>query len=157
VACTADAVGCDVDHTLAVVDGGRTEAGDLGPFCRRDHTFKHDPETGWTVRQPSPGRFEWTAPTGRLHVKEPEPYDPLPDPVPRTDPDHRHLLGLTGEPPPPAPPPGSPRRNKHGFLTRAALDTAARLRRRAREQTEPAPEVGTQPNPDDRFPEEPPF
>ncbi|HEY2195100.1 MAG TPA: HNH endonuclease signature motif containing protein [Actinomycetospora sp.] len=148
-ACTADAVGCDVDHTLAVVDGGRTEAGDLGPFCRPDHTFKHDPESGWTVHQPSPGRFEWTSPTGRLHVLEPEPYDPLPDPVPRTDPDHHHLLGLIPEPPPPAPPPGSPRRNKHGYLTQAALDTAARLRRRAREQTEP--------NPEDRFPEEPPF
>ncbi|NMO91168.1 HNH endonuclease signature motif containing protein [Actinomycetospora sp. TBRC 11914] len=159
VACTADAIGCDVDHTVAVVDDGRTEAGDLGPFCRRDHAFKHDPDSGWTVRQPRPGRFEWTSPTGRLHIKEPEPYDPLPDPVPRTDPDHHYLLGLTSEPPPPAPPPGSPRRNKHGFLTRAALDTAAHLRRRAREQPRPATETETEtdPNPDERFPEEPPF
>jgi hypothetical protein len=51
--------------------------------------------------------------------------------------------------------------NQQGFLTRAALDTVARLRRRAREQTGHATatdaETGTEPNLDDRFPEEPPF
>jgi hypothetical protein len=58
-------------------------------------------------------------------------------------------------------PPGSPRRNQHGYLTHAALDTAARLRQRARDRTqpdtEPETETETEPNPDDRFPEEPPF
>ena len=69
-----------------MIDGGRTVAADLGPFCRSDHLFKHDPDTGWTVRQTRPGRFEWTSPTGRIHVKQSEPYRPLPHPVPRTGP-----------------------------------------------------------------------
>lgn len=60
--CSVDAVGCDTDHTLSVVDGGRTVAADLGPFCKGDHLFKHDPDTGWIVRQTRPGRFEWTSP-----------------------------------------------------------------------------------------------
>jgi hypothetical protein len=125
--CAADATGCDLDHTLAVIDGGRTVAGDLGPFCRGDHLFKHDPDNGWSVVQPRPGRFEWTSPTGRVHVREPEPYIPLPDPVARTGPppallDHERRPGL----------PGRPRPNKHGLVTDASLATAAHLHRRAR-------------------------
>ena len=157
--CAADAATCDVDHTCAVTDGGVTRADELGPFCRRDHTFKHDPDTGWTVRQTHPGRFVWTAPTGRVHTKEPEPYDPLPDPVPRTDRDEPPLSATClGEPPTPAP--GSPRRNRHGFLTRAAQDTAERLRERARNRRgtpEPTPDTETDQTAEDRFPEEPPF
>ena len=119
------------------------------------------------MTQTSPGRFAWTAPTGRLHTIEPEPYDPLPNPVPRSDDDHHDLPAMTFDPPPPpTPPPGSPRRNKHGYLTQAALDTAAHLRQRARDRAcdpgpDPEPEADTQtatePNPDDRFPEAPPF
>jgi Domain of unknown function (DUF222) len=154
--CSADAVTCDIDHTLPVTEGGLTRADDLGPFCRRDHTFKHDPDTGWTVQQTNPGRFAWTAPTGRVHIREPEPYDPLPDPIPRTDDNHSEPPGLTLDPVPAAThPPGSPRRNKHGYLTRAAIDTAARLRQRARHQPETEAVAGQ--NPEDRFPEEPPF
>jgi hypothetical protein len=51
-------------------------------LCEADHLFKHDPTTGWTVTQPHPGTFIWTAPTGRRHVITPERYDPLPDPLP---------------------------------------------------------------------------
>jgi hypothetical protein len=65
-----------------------------------------DPDTGWTVIQTSPGRFAWTAPTGRSHIREPEPYDPLPDPIPRTDP--ADPAGLMFDPPPPTPPPAAP-------------------------------------------------
>ena len=115
------------------------------------------------MTQTSPGRFAWTAPTGRIHTAEPEPYDPLPDPVPRSDHDHHDLPAMTFDPPP-TPPPGSPRRNKHGYLTQAAIHTAAHLRQRARERAgntdpdpEPVTETETGPNPDDRFPEEPPF
>ncbi len=158
--CHADAVGCDIDHTTAVTDGGRTIASDLGAVCRRDHRFKHDPDSGWTVHQPSPGRFEWTAPTGRLHVVEPEPYDPLPDPVPRTEDDADSLPGVPLHPPGPPPPPGQPRRNRHGHLTDAALATTDRLRRRALdrangESDDPAPSPDQAC--DDRRPEEPPF
>jgi hypothetical protein len=155
--CAADATTCDIDHTLPVTDGGVTRADDLGPFCRRDHTFKHRPDSGWTVVQSSPGRFEWAAPTGRVHIREPEPYDPLPDPVPRTDDDHAELPAMSFDPPP-TPPPGSPRRNKHGYLTQAAVNTAARLRERARHRPgQPDLDAEPGPNPDDRFPEEPPF
>jgi hypothetical protein len=136
--CSTDAVGCETDHTLAVVDGGRTVAADLGPFCKGDHLFKHDPDTGWTVRQTRPGRFEWTSPTGRVHVEQPEPYRPLPDPVPRTGPPPAlpdHLPSPT--------PPGAPRPNKHGLVTDASLDTANRLYRRVGRIT--------------TTPEEPPF
>jgi hypothetical protein len=154
--CAADAAGCDIDHTRPVTEGGLTRAEDLGPFCRRDHTFKHDPDTGWTVTQTHPGRFAWTSPTGRVHIKTPEPYTPGPGPIPRTDDDHTDLPGHTPDAAaPPTPPPGSPRRNTHGYLTQAAIDTAARLRERARENPEADPEA--EPNPNDRFPEEPPF
>ena len=153
--CATDATRCDIDHTLPVTDGGLTRADDLGPLCRRDHTAKHDPDSGWTVVQSRPGRFEWTGPTGRVHVREPGPYAPLPDPVPRADDDHDELPAMALDPPP-TPPPGSPRRNKHGHLTQAAIDTAARLRERARRRTA-QPDPGVEPEPDDRFPEEPPF
>ncbi len=128
--CFTDAVGCDTDHTLAVIDGGRTVAADLGPFCTRDHLFKHDPDTGWTVHQTRPGRFEWTSPTGRVHLETPEPYRPLPDPVPRAGPppalpDHLPHPG----------PPGRPRANKHALVTDASLDTARRLYWRADRRT----------------------
>jgi hypothetical protein len=115
------------------------------------------------VTQTHAGRFAWTAPTGRVHTKEPEPYHPGPDPIPRTDSDHTELPALTLDPvPPPVHPPGSPRRNQHGYLTRAAVDTAARLRQRARDRAgnrndDPDPETEAEPQPDDRFPDEPPF
>jgi hypothetical protein len=58
--------------------------------------------------------------------------------------------------PPVIHPPGSPRRNKHGYLTQAAIDTATHLRERGRRKVgEPA--ATTEPNPEDRFPDEPPF
>ena len=155
--CAADASTCDIDHTLPITEGGVTRADDLGACCRRDHTFKHHPDSGWTVTQTTAGRFAWTAPTGRLHIKQPERYTPGPDPVPRSDDDHTELPGLTLDPlPPPVHPPGSPRRNKRGYLTQAAVDTAAHLRQRARDR---AGNRNDDPDttPDDRFPEEPPF
>ena len=155
--CAADATTCDLDHTLPVTEGGVTRADELGACCRRDHTFKHDPVTGWSVTQTRAGRFEWTSPTGRTHVKEPERHQPGLDPVPRSEDDHTELPALTLDPvPPPSHPPGSPRRNNHGYLTRAALETAARLRERARHRARES-DPDTEPNPDDRFPEEPPF
>jgi hypothetical protein len=156
--CAADASTCDIDHTLPITEGGLTRADDLGACCRRDHTHKHDPHSGWTVHQTHPGHFEWTSPTGRVHLKEPERYKPGPRPTARSNDDHTELPALTLDPiPPPAAPPGSPRRNKHGYLTRAATDTAARLRERARHPAGEDPDPDTEPNPDDRFPEEPPF
>jgi hypothetical protein len=165
IGCDADAVGCDIDHTVPVTEGGRTEAGGLGACCRRDHLFKHDPATGWSVAQPRPGHFEWTAPTGRVHVVAAEPYDPLPDPVPRTSSATSRLPGVPPGAPRPAGPPGQPRRNRHGHLTDAARATADRVRARADTRGGPGPGERTgQPHypldehpPDDRWPDEPPF
>ncbi len=157
-ACDADAVTCDIDHTLAVTDGGLTTADGLGAVCRRDHTFKHDPTSGWTVDQPTAGHFTWTSPTGRTHHVDPDPYDPLPGPVPRADGRRASVAGGLYASPPRPRPPGSPRPNRHGHITQASRDTAARLRERARDTNEvhtddTAPEA----TPDDRYPEDPPF
>ena len=158
--CATDATGCDLDHTLPVTQGGQTRADHLGALCRRDHTATHDPDMGWTVHQTCPGRFEWTSPTGRTHIKAPERYRPPPAPIPRTDDDHAELPGHTaGSAPPGSHPPGSPRRNRYGYLTDAALAAAARLRHRGRQQPEPepGPDDVSRSDPHDRFPEEPPF
>ncbi|MEJ2869089.1 DUF222 domain-containing protein [Actinomycetospora sp. OC33-EN08] len=125
--CTLDATACDTDHTLAVTDGGQTVADDLGALCQADHLFKHDDDAGWTVLQTAPGHFEWTSPTGRVHVREPEPYSPLPAPVTRTwirHPDDDRRSRPT--------PPGTPRPNRHGLITDASRDTQSHLWRRAR-------------------------
>ena len=143
--CAADAVTCDLDHTLGWKNGGRTVAGDLGAFCRRDHVFKHDPATGWAVTQTRPGHFTWTAPTGRVHRIVPECYDPLPEPLAPADGSGASFPSELLDPPPPEPPPGSPRRNRHGLLTHAATTTSARLHRRARGE----PEAVEKPGPDD--------
>jgi hypothetical protein len=46
---------------------------------------EHSPSTRLDRAADQPGRFEWTSPTGRVHIKEPERYEPGPGPVPRTD------------------------------------------------------------------------
>ncbi|WP_433798657.1 DUF222 domain-containing protein [Actinomycetospora sp. CA-084318] len=120
--CSVDAVGTDCDHTRPVIAGGLTVADDLGALCRRDHLLKHDPDTGWTLRQPRPGHFEWTSPTGRVHTRGPHRHRPLPAPVPRTG-AHPRLPGHLPRPRPP----GRPRPNRHGHVTDAAADTAWRL------------------------------
>ncbi|MEJ2870917.1 DUF222 domain-containing protein [Actinomycetospora sp. OC33-EN08] len=138
--CSVDAAACDADHTLAVIDGGQTVADDLGALCRSDHLFKHDDDAGWTVHQTSPGRFEWTSPTGRVHTREPEPYRPLPDPIARTRtrhrPDHRESHPK---------PPGTPRANRHGLITDASRDTQSHLWRRAERRRDETTDLDTGP------------
>ncbi|HEX4609133.1 MAG TPA: DUF222 domain-containing protein, partial [Urbifossiella sp.] len=125
--CERQATGADLDHTLDWIHGGQTTADDLGVFCQGDHLFKHDPTNGWTVEQPHPGTFVWTAPTGRRHVITPEPYDPLPDPLPPADGAPLALPADLFAPAPRAPDPFTPRRNRHGHITEAARDTAEHL------------------------------
>lgn len=71
--CHAPASGCDLDHTIAKVDGGGHHRGNGGPLCRRCHIYKH--QSGATLRQPEPGVFQWTTPLGHEYVVRPEPYD----------------------------------------------------------------------------------
>jgi hypothetical protein len=64
---------CQLDHTIAKVDGGGHHRGNGGPLCTRDHIFKH--QSGATLRQPQPGLFQWITPLGRTYTVKPEPYD----------------------------------------------------------------------------------
>ncbi|HMG28750.1 MAG TPA: DUF222 domain-containing protein [Jiangellaceae bacterium] len=76
--------GCDrpaaaeIDHTTPYDQGGATAADDLGPFCKNHHIPKH--HSRWRVRQPEPGRFEWTSPTGHTYTVTPEPIGRVDDP-----------------------------------------------------------------------------
>ncbi len=156
--CSTPAVGADIDHTHDHALGGLTEADNLGPFCRGDHPFKHDPAAGWSVVQSAPGRFDWTAPTGRRHTITPEPYDPLPDPVAPTD---GSAFSMPGEvfldvPRPRAP--FAPRPNRQGHVTDAARAAAEYLvRRTAGRNRTPDRVVESGPVVQEAAEEEPPF
>jgi hypothetical protein len=71
-ACNAQAVYCDIDHTVPYPDGP-TEQCNLSPKCRRHHRVKQGP--GWTVTQPLPGTAVWTTPSGRTHATTATTYD----------------------------------------------------------------------------------
>jgi hypothetical protein len=87
--CPASAETCDLDHTVeyhappAGTPPGATSADNLGPLCRRDHRLKTD--GGFVLRQPAPGVFEWTTPTGHRYRV-----------VPGRDGRHEHLGRATG-------------------------------------------------------------
>lgn len=76
--CNRRPAGCDVDHTTAREDGGRTNHDNLCHLCPLHHKTKH--KGGWNLKQLEGGLMRWTARTG--HV-----YDTTPDftsaPVPR--------------------------------------------------------------------------
>lgn len=90
--CTRPAPRCDVDHTVAWADGGRTTADNLAHLCRRHHVMKH--ETRWSASQEADGTLVWTSPTGRMS------RDPVADPV--------DLTGRELVPPDPGDPPDPP-------------------------------------------------
>jgi Domain of unknown function (DUF222) len=70
--CGAQAVYCDLDHTLPYPDGPSCQC-NLGPKCRRHHRAKQAP--GWRVEQPEPGTTRWTLPNGRTHTTTPTEYE----------------------------------------------------------------------------------
>jgi hypothetical protein len=61
---------CDIDHTEPWELGGRTCKCNTGGLCRAHHQLKQLP--GWTLRQISPGTFQWTAPSGRAYTTTPD-------------------------------------------------------------------------------------
>ncbi|WP_424346571.1 DUF222 domain-containing protein [Kocuria sp. CH-021] len=104
--CRRRAERCDLDHTVAWVDGGRTAADNLAHLCRHHHVLKHrhGPLGRWQVRHRHPrtpeGVLEWTSPAGRVHVTYPqEHHHPVLTPL-------RILDDLRIDPRPPC---GSPR------------------------------------------------
>ncbi|WP_269092181.1 HNH endonuclease signature motif containing protein [Arthrobacter hankyongi] len=86
--CRTDARFCDIDHTIAWEDGGKTTLGNLELLCRRDHTAKH--RGGWSLSQEGHGRLHWSSRTGHCYTSDPDgswtphraqrPEPPKPDP-----------------------------------------------------------------------------
>ncbi|MGQ1838480.1 DUF222 domain-containing protein [Kocuria turfanensis] len=98
--CRRRAARCDLDHTVAWADGGRTSAGNLAHLCRHHHLVKHrkGPLGRWRVEhvgrgssdleRPDPdlsaaersgpldqrGVLEWTSPAGQVHRTYPQEY-----------------------------------------------------------------------------------
>ncbi|MEZ3162223.1 DUF222 domain-containing protein [Microbacterium sp. BWT-B31] len=70
--CGMPASRCEIDHTIAWEHGGQTSLDNLNPLCKGHHTVKH--HGGWRVRQSADlrGALEWTSPSGRRYVVEPE-------------------------------------------------------------------------------------
>jgi Domain of unknown function (DUF222) len=71
-ACNAQAIYCDLDHSVPYPDGP-TDPCNLNPKCRRHHRTKQAP--GWTVTQPTPDTAVWTTPSGRTHATTATAYD----------------------------------------------------------------------------------
>jgi Domain of unknown function (DUF222) len=70
--CGAQAVHCDLDHTIAYPAGITCQC-DLAPACRRHHRCKQAP--GWRLTQPEPGIMRWTTPAGRSYTTRPTVYE----------------------------------------------------------------------------------
>ncbi|HEX7161540.1 MAG TPA: DUF222 domain-containing protein [Trebonia sp.] len=70
-ACNAQAVYCDLDHTVPYPDGPTCQC-NLAPKCRRHHRCKQ--AAGWRVEQPAPGVVRWTVPSGRTYTTTPTVY-----------------------------------------------------------------------------------
>jgi hypothetical protein len=71
-ACNAQAVYCDIDHTIPYPDGP-TDQCNTNPKCRRHHRTKQAP--GWETGQPAPDTSTWTTPSGRSHSTRATVYD----------------------------------------------------------------------------------
>jgi hypothetical protein len=71
-ACNAQAVFCDLDHTIPYPDGPTCQC-NLNPKCRRHHRTKQ--AAGWKTAQPTPDTATWTTPSGRTHTTTPTSYD----------------------------------------------------------------------------------
>jgi hypothetical protein len=56
-ACNAQAIYCDIDHTIPYPDGLTCEC-NTNPKCRRHHRTKQAP--GWKAAQPTPDTSTWT-------------------------------------------------------------------------------------------------
>jgi hypothetical protein len=129
-ACTRRAHDNDLDHTRAWTEYGRTVATNLSPPCRAHHTRKH---RDWRLRQPRPGHFVITDPTGTEHHTVSRVIDPLPDPCPATEEEPERLppealLPLPDE----QPNPWRARRGRNGRITPEARQAAVHLTDRAR-------------------------
>jgi hypothetical protein len=67
--CRMPSTGCDIDHSVAVADGGETCDCSLAPLCRHDHCIKH--ANGWTYEVLPDNRIRWTSPLGHTYATPP--------------------------------------------------------------------------------------
>jgi hypothetical protein len=87
--CRQPAHHADLDHTVPYPHGP-TSAANLGVLCRHHHRLKT--HARWRVEQDH-GVFRWTTPSGRCHIRRPEPLaEPVANPpgkpdAPQRDPD----------------------------------------------------------------------
>jgi len=65
--CRTPSTRSDIDHIVAVADGGTTTDENLAPLCRYHHRIKH--RYGWTYQRTTDGRYQWTSPTGHTYTK----------------------------------------------------------------------------------------
>jgi hypothetical protein len=65
--CGMPATRTDIDHITPHAEGGCTALDNLSLLCRHHHRAKH---SGWDLRQPRPGVFQWTAPTGHTYITD---------------------------------------------------------------------------------------
>ena len=64
--CRVPAPDCDLDHRVAVADGGPTTACNLAPLCRYHHRVKH--ETSWTPTLQPNGDHTWLSRLGHTYT-----------------------------------------------------------------------------------------
>lgn len=92
--CLAHSRHCELDHTVAWEAGGKTELGNLAPYCKPDHIAKH--EGGWRTTQEDKGVLRHQGKSGHTYISYPDgtwirlgvqpppepPPDPFADPTP---------------------------------------------------------------------------
>jgi len=79
---------CEIDHTIAWEDGGKTELTNLAPYCKPDHISKHN--GGWRTTQEEDGVLRHQGKSGHAYTSYPDgtwirhgvqpPPEPPPDP-----------------------------------------------------------------------------
>ena len=57
---------CDLDHTVAVKDGGTTTDNNLAPLCRHHHRAKH--QAPWKPQRLPNGDHQFTSPLGHTYT-----------------------------------------------------------------------------------------
>ena len=62
--CRMPAMRSDIDHIIAVEDGGDTTDENLAPLCRYHHTLKH--RHGWSYQRTDNGDYVWTTGLGQV-------------------------------------------------------------------------------------------
>ena len=68
--CNRPAIRCDIDHTQEWQNGGQTAHDNLAHLCQMHHDEKH--HTAVTLEHLPNGDIQWTMPSGRTYISEPE-------------------------------------------------------------------------------------